>query len=527
MRTRLLAFCLLLACGTPADKNGDGIADGVRTPTDVSQVAPSTPVGTLSGQTINTDFTPLDMVDVTAIVGGAVGTDGMPFHTTTKADGSFYFQNLPAGAQVQVTLTKAGYATARLGVTVPAAAGMFPLDNGNANVGVVALTQLTDEVDFQVITAAGAPAKGATAMLEVTPAAMRVTDLGSYGNGVGVVVINSDPADDTGVLHFKSVPGLREETRLNGQYTVTVAPLDVDGDKIIDFLGNRIVYSASGLYVGNQARTVITLPYAHASTPVNVIASNVDSVAQNAPTPPIKNMVRPGDDLYFVFDQPVIETSIDFKLTDELGTTAITTTRKLITQNILKVTATGTIEQGKEYNVALRVVSSDNGSTLSRTGYFFGGVPAMPMPFNIQKVTYKKAPGNMFAQPQPNDTIIVYFNQPIRNTGGSAVDVLIDADLNANGNRTDPGESGDTTDPSPWMLAPSEPVSEPGSTFTNMASGYTTRYEFVWAPGANSIAIGTNVYVRFSRVVSTLGEYRTIWDEPIEMDAPAMAITQP
>jgi hypothetical protein len=133
----------------------------------------------------------------------------------------------------------------------------------------------------------------------------------------------------------------------------------------------------------------------------------------------------------------------------------------------------------------------------------------------------------MFAQPQPNDTIIVYFNQPIRNTGGSNVDVLIDADLNANGNRNDPGESGDTMDPSPWVLAASEPVNEPGSTFTNMASGYTTRYEFVWAPGANSIAIGTNVYVRFSRVVSTLGEYRTIWDEPIEMDAPAMAITQP
>jgi hypothetical protein len=35
------------------------------------------------------------------------------------------------------------------------------------------------------------------------------------------------------------------------------------------------------------------------------------------------------------------------------------------------------------------------------------------------------------------------------------------------------------------------------------------------------------VYVRFSRVVSTTGAYRTIWDQPITMDPPAVALTQP
>src|SRR5262245_52594208 len=125
MRTLLATLCVLLACGNPADKNGDGIADGVRTPSDVTQVAPSTPVGTLSGQTVNSDFTPLDLVDVQVIVGGGSGPDGTPFKTASKADGSFAIQNLPAGSTVQVTLSKMGYATAHLSAQVPGAAGMF------------------------------------------------------------------------------------------------------------------------------------------------------------------------------------------------------------------------------------------------------------------------------------------------------------------------------------------------------------------------------------------------------------------
>src|SRR5581483_10725254 len=103
MRTRLITFCLLLACGTPVDKNGDGIADGVKTPDTVQQVAPSTPVGTISGMVVQADNTPLDMVDVVALVGGQMTPDMMAFKTQSKPDGSFFFQGVPAGAQVEVT----------------------------------------------------------------------------------------------------------------------------------------------------------------------------------------------------------------------------------------------------------------------------------------------------------------------------------------------------------------------------------------------------------------------------------------
>jgi hypothetical protein len=528
MRIRLAVICLLVACSSGTDKNGDGIVDGVRAPDSVSEIAPSTPIGTLSGQTLNTDFSPLDGVTVTAIVGGAMAPDGTAFKTTTKADGSFAIQGLPAGAQVQVSLDKALYATVRLSTTVPAAAGMFPIDNGNANVGVIAMTQLSDNLTFQIITAAGHPAKGATAMIEVTPAGTRVSDLSTYGAGVGIVVINGDmAADDNGMITFKNVPGLKEETRLGGSYVVTVAALDENGDKIPDFLGTRKFFNASDLYLGTASH-VLVLPSANATTPVQILASNVDSAISGVATAPLKNMVKPGDALFFVFDQPVVENEIELKITDELGTTPVMFTSGLSmgTNNVLQVMP-AMIEQGKEYNLALRVVGQ-NGTVLTRTAYYFGGDPASPMMFAVQKVSFIKQGMNMAAQPQPGDLMIVTFNQPIRNTGGSATDVVFAQDINLNGNNTDPGEAGDTRDPSPFIISPNEPISEVGSTFANLASGYTTRYQFVLTnpPATASIALSTAVTVRFSRDIATLAEYRTIWDAPIEADATINMISQ-
>src|SRR5450432_3616328 len=141
MRTCLASVgLLLLACGSTTDKNKDGIADGVQTPGDVSTVGPSTPIGTVSGQVLKIDFSPLDGVAVSVIIGGTADADGTAYKATTDADGTFAVRGLPGGAQGQLTLSKMGFATARVSVLVPAAAGNFPIDNGNSNVGAIALT---------------------------------------------------------------------------------------------------------------------------------------------------------------------------------------------------------------------------------------------------------------------------------------------------------------------------------------------------------------------------------------------------
>ncbi len=172
MRTCLtIVGLLLLACGSTTDKNKDGVADGVQTPNDVSVVEPSTPIGTLSGQVLKADLTALDGVTVTVIMGGTGDADGTAYKATSDSTGAYAIGGLPAGSSGQVTLTKTGFATARATAIVPATAGNFPIDNGNANLGAIALTDLSGEQKFQVVTGAGHPAKAAKATIEVTPAA--------------------------------------------------------------------------------------------------------------------------------------------------------------------------------------------------------------------------------------------------------------------------------------------------------------------------------------------------------------------
>src|SRR4051794_21452503 len=103
----LSAVGALAACG-PQDANGDGIADGIRTPDTVTEVAPSTPVGTVSGQVLNSRFQGLAGVDVTLNV-GAVGTTDSTMKASTDADGFYAFKGVPAQTQILITMSKAGF----------------------------------------------------------------------------------------------------------------------------------------------------------------------------------------------------------------------------------------------------------------------------------------------------------------------------------------------------------------------------------------------------------------------------------
>src|SRR5581483_10965446 len=97
------------------------------------------------------------------------------------------------------------------------------------------------------------------------------------------------------------------------------------------------------------------------------------------------------------------------------------------------------------------------------------------------------------------------------------VDLTFSYDITQNNSQNDPGEVGDTKDPSPFVLVAAEPVAEPGYTFVNLPSGYTTRYEFGYG-GMVSVPLNTAVQIRFGRTAQTLGAYRTIWDIPVDAD---------
>jgi hypothetical protein len=522
MRKSLAFTCsVLLACSGSQDANNDGIVDGVRTPDNVSQVAPSSPVGTISGQVLKTDFMPLDTVHVQVTVGGTERPDGAAYSADTDSGGNFAIKNVPAGGEALVTVSKALYATARFKVSVPAYAGNFPLNNGNADVGAVLLTKIEDSFKLQLVTADGRPAYGAKAFVEVTPAAVRYQDFSQgYGQPVGIVVGDVVTADPAGMVEFKNLPNLDEEARLNGTYSVTVAGLELGGQR---FLGIRQDLSARSLYFDSAPR-VLTLPFARPAGPVRIVATNVESLmAPGAPVDPFRNMVKPGDKLYFVFDQAVVEASLSIKVTDELGTINQGLTKMLIGTNVLEVTLASPVESGREYNVALRVSSAENGSTFSGTGFFFGGDPASPKPIAIEKMYYEVAPANatLPAALRNGEKVTIIFNQPVKLISGQAVEVLIDYELDGVTGRTALGEKSlaGTANPNTngFPTAPNEPIFERGATFANAPSGYTTRHEFIYM-GVNGVPVQVPFTVFFSELASTLGGYHTLWGLPVEND---------
>ena len=278
--SRIFTLCAaalsLAACAPKDDLNGDGIVDGVRHPNSVSQIAPSTPVGTISGVVINTQNTGIEGAQVTMIVGE--GSDASrTYKTTTNAEGAYVFKDVPGGSGVQLLISKTGYSNARLSSNVPGAVGNFPINDGNGSAGVLTLTQLNGTQKFRVYTSQGRPAKGAKAFLEVKQTAFQTFN-GVYGDPCGNYS-GAAEVDENGLLTFTGSPDLTELSRISGSivFALTIGALDEDSppDGRADALGTISNFTASSLFT-NPDRTII-LGDAHTLAPLQIVATNLDS----------------------------------------------------------------------------------------------------------------------------------------------------------------------------------------------------------------------------------------------------------
>jgi len=127
-----------------------------------------------------------------------------------------------------------------------------------------------------------------------------------------------------------------------------------------------------------------------------------------------------------------------------------------------------TAEDGKEYNIALRATSAENGTTFQRSAFIFGGDPTKPKPFAIEKVSYRHLSAGASNQLNAGDRVVITFNQPVRPVSGDVLRTYIDAELNGTTTR------GDTQGEKPptgmmnafggFTASAAEPTSEPMST---------------------------------------------------------------
>jgi methionine-rich copper-binding protein CopC len=497
---------LACACG-PTDADGDGIADGIRTPDNVSLVAPSTPQGSISGHVLTTRFTPLAGAQVTLSV-GAPG-EGGPRTTQSDAGGAFHFDKVPAGAQVLVTLSKEGFGTARQTVTVPSSAGNFPINHGNAVVGPFALTELNGSLKLQIITHSGRPAKGARAQVQASPAAVLLSESGTFGPGQGAVVVEAT-ADDAGLLTFTGLPGAVELARLTGRYDVHVQPIDEDGDGIFDSAGRFVTYTAQ-LIATDPSPRLVQLEDARAPGAVQLLATNVASL-KSAGSPPNQNFLKAGEAVHLVFNQAITTSGLVVQLTDELAKQSLSVAATVADPgNVLVLTPSSTIEPGREYNLRVRVTSQDSGTQLQATGYFFGGEVGSPITAALHSIQYRDEVTD--GQLSLGEHVFVRLTVPVGQAqNGGGLQAFFNYDLDGSGNISDSiGELGNA---SGFPVSLDEPTGTgTGDLFPVVPSGYTTRLRFQYF-GSATVPNQASVHVAFDKTPS-YGAYQTLWGEAL------------
>ena len=527
---RILPVCAALAfiaCAPKNDLNGDGIVDGVRDPNSVSQVAPSTPVGTISGLVINSQNTGIDGVQVVMVVGAGLDTS-RTYRTTTNAEGAYVFSNIPGGSNAQLLFTKTGYSNARLNGAIPGASGNFPINNGNGNAGVLTLSQLNGTLKFRVYTSTGRPAKGAKAFLEVQQTAFQ-TFAGVYGQPVGNFSGAAD-VDENGLLTFTGTPDVTELARINSgiNYTLTIGALDEDNDGRADALGTITGYRAGDLFI-NPDRMII-LGDAHATlAPLAIVATNLDSFA-NSFSPPYRNAVKANDAITIVFNQPItqIDSTRVVKVVQEDCQTNVAVSFIQRAPNVLSIAPTAAWTLGNRYNIIVRVTGLDSGITNDFIGYFFAIDATAPRPLSTSGAFIgRKAPGNTMSNGlQPNDPLFVFFDTPVTAQGGPLARVLVNADLTGDlmtGGMTGFGEfNGPANSGAPINIAEQTTATDPTlGTFTCKQSGYSSRWSIVipqFPPSTSFLTVGTGMRVVFPKDQQSSDTYQTAWGSPVAAD---------
>jgi hypothetical protein len=520
---RLIAatvVCVLAACGTPTDANKDGIADGVVTPRDTTVVAPSTPIGTVSGVIATTKYAGLEGAAVTLVLGGKGEGTSTTFSAITDVFGTFSFKGLPGGASGQLLVTKTGFATARASVQVPASAGNFLINDGNGNVGVLLLTELNATLKYFVYGSNGRPAKGVKATLDVAPAAMIANSSSAYGSGHGAISVEAT-ADELGVLSFANVPNPVELARLTSAiaYNLFVSAWDEDGDGRYESLGTVSQLSGSSLLT-NPVQ-VITLPDARSSQGLAILSSNLDSFTNlGASTPPYRNDLRGSDPISVVFNQPIGDkTLLSVKVVAEDCATNVPVKVEQKAANLLTISPATTWGVGNEYHVAIRATGLDRGTTTSFIGYFYAIDASAPRALASVSFQAKKGPGNTdLTTMQAGDDLFVTFDSPTTDLGANPR-VQVNKDLNANGTIGGPNDQsvGEYGSPfaSGYGISSYEPSYAPDlTTFSCRTTGYASRWRVVGlTPPAAGLPTGTPLKVIVPKDTSSSSGFQTAWGQ--------------
>jgi hypothetical protein len=495
------ALLLLLSCGSdPADVNGDGIADDIAIPNNVTVVAPTNPLGFVAGEVWDA-ATARPLSDATVMLFGG----GLSGDATTDATGRFQFGPIAAGATFSLRIDRMGYVDAVVsGLTIDDEAGDFPTVNGAIFVGPIALVPSDGAYTVQVVSEDGGPVMGASVTVET---AVRYF-LDGAPRGTGHATGATDPDGRTTITGLPNIWKLPPRHEGVSSLLINVAPVDLDGDGTPDLSGATL--DVPGSEARNQALVPTLVLRRPGDQPLAAIASNVAGLAGAPNTQP--SIIGAGDSIRVVFNKPIDRDSVTVDMRDEDGSTAVPAA--VVTgafENSILIDPAEDLVSGAEYNLAVRVHSKDDVPTevLSVASPFFAADDPNQAIVVLGSFVDRNNDG---AWGTPGDTIELMVSTPVGRAGLSpAFRVEFLAALDFNGTATVGDGQGELPPsgfipPAPLVLAASEPSPGNGaglSGFTRFVAPYAA---VLPAPLANA---GTNVDMEV-RFISDVNDGRLV-----------------
>jgi hypothetical protein len=499
----LAALCAVVAAGCTAkgtDSNGDGIADGVYTPNDVSVIAPAATFGTVTGLVIDGNGAPISGASVKASLAAGVQTG------STDANGAFTFTHVPGGANVGLSITKDGYSTAYSSTLVPNSAGNVPANDAIGYAGTFRLFQMQSSLTVQVVGYDGSLVP-ATGVVQVSPT-YGVQGVYSGENEYFVGSTVSHATASNGQIVFTKLPQMSELAKLGtsstsvGQISIVIDPTDVNNDGVYDYGGATLFLTAQQI-IDSPGLLQVVLPDSDQNVPLQIVGSNCNSlVSPSVNNSPTNSLIATTDKVYVAFNQRVLNNSVSSSFSvnvlDDDGTPFPVSVESGASPNVFDFTPVGgsSFQPGHGYTVTVQAIAADSRpQTLTKfTGYCFVQ-PNNSSP-NLVHAYYPSADTSLPVGAQVQLEFDSEFGLETSNgTGGGAVAAYINYDLDNDAKYNSQGEitSAGALSPAGGYVAVPDP--------TKPNPGGLSRFWIFTYTGSNlnyrSVPTGQKVYVIF------------------------------
>lgn len=475
-------------------------------------ISNTSPKGSVGGVVIDAaSRTPLADASVTLIAGGQIFAPEL-----TAADGSFRFQDVPAGTLLlQVTSPDTIHWNASIAALLTGAAGMFPTGNEALTLSI-GLVPASSPFKFRVLSEDGQPVVGYDVGAETT------FEWVDYSSGA---------PDAEGTRHFAGVtdadgyitlPGMPDYWRLgtavNDALILTLPPRDADGDGVLEFAGGVRTFFMRSL--ADPTPDVILDPsyettlYVVASTLGVLEPGGTGSTAEPA-------LIGSGDSIFIKFNLPIEDGSVEVNLANEQGVPIMPAATTKVTDDLLELSF-NSMTAGAEYNLWVHVVTSV-------------GDRLVQGDFSAPFFVYNPAPTVTVTSMtrSPSDLVRVTFSEPIGTgnpgwnylDGGNCV-LFFAADLNGSGLPIGdvPGELGHANCEGgrTFYAVETDPTGPVG------LSGYTSTWEFyVPSTPMGVLPAGTPLHILFSHVTNAAFLMERTDGRPVSDLAGGAAVTLP